>query len=198
MQRDRYQRNKPQVGRHARRARYFTIVSDTSISYFNLSGGPSIEGTEVVLGTDNHLPVDDEDIPLGTVEKYPGLQANEPFVLGAEEPDVDHCFVADTDARHVPVDTRTRPLARLVKLSHAATGVHLDILSTEPAFQFYLGRHISVPASEHGPERSARAGLCVEPSRYINAINHPDWRNMAVLKQGELYGSHTRYIAWKA
>lgn len=167
-------------------------------SYFNLSGGSTIEGTEVVLGTDQHLPVDSGDIPLGGVEKYPDISANEPFVLGPKEPDVDHCFIMDTDARSVPVDTRSRPLSRLIALSHKDTGLHLEVHSTEPAFQFYTGRHINVPASEHGPQRAARSGLCVEPSRYIDAINRPEWRDMCILKQGEKYGSRTRYVAWKA
>lgn len=135
------------------------------ISYFNLSGGPTIEGMEVNLATSDYLRVDDSDIPMGSIEKWPGIEADVPFKLRAQEPDIDHCFIADTDARQVPVDTRSRPLSRLVTLSHPTTGLHLEISSTEPAFQFYLGRHINVPASEHGPERAARAGLCVEPSR---------------------------------
>lgn len=120
---------------------------------------------EVNLATNNYLPVDDTDIPLGNINKWPDVDANIPFKLGAQEPDIDHCFVVDTDARQVSVDTRGRALSRLVTLSHPITGLHLEISSTEPAFQFYLGRHINVPASEHGPERAARSGLCVEPSR---------------------------------
>ncbi|KAK5094025.1 hypothetical protein LTR70_008398 [Exophiala xenobiotica] len=175
-----------------------TAINITNHSYFNLSNGATLEGTEVILGTDQHLPVDSGDIPTGTVEKYPGITANEPFVLGPEEPDVDHCFIMDTDAKNVPVDTRSRPLSRLIALSHSATGVHLEVHSTEPAFQFYTGRHIDVPASEHGPQRAARSGLCVEPSRYIDAVNRPEWRDMTILKRGEKYGSRTRYVAWKA
>lgn len=170
--------------------------TDNKNSYFNVTGGPTIEGTEVVLGTDKHLPVDGEDIPLGTVEKYPGITANEPFVLGLHEPDVDHCFIMDPDARNVPIDTRNRQAARLSSLSAPMTGIHLDVFSTEPAFQFYTGRHITVPASEHGPQRGPRSGLCIEPSRYINAVNAPEWRNMVILKQGQLYGTKIIYKAW--
>lgn len=172
-------------------------VADISFSYFNLSGGQTIEGTEVVLATNKHLPVDGGDIPDGNVEPYPGIEANVPFTLGSEEPDVDHCFIMDTDARHVSVDTRGQPLSRLVALSHASTGLHFEVYSTEPAFQFYLGRHISVPASEYGPERIARAGLCIEPSRYVDALSRPEWRDMCILKKGQKYGSHTRYVGWK-
>lgn len=166
-------------------------------SYFNLTGGPTIEGTQITLGTDKHLPVDGDDIPLGSVEQYPGITAGKSFVLGLHEPDVDHCFIVDPDARNVPIDTRNSQASKLVSMSAKATGIHLDVFSTEPAFQFYTGKHITVPASEHGPERGPRSGLCIEPSRYINAVNVPDWRNMVMLRQGQLYGAKIIYKAWR-
>lgn len=97
----------------------------------------------------------------------------------------------------IPIDTRKGELKRLVSLS-SKDGVHLEVHSTEPAFQFYTGRHINVPASDHGPARAARSGLCVEPSRYIDAVNRPDWKPQVMLKQGQKYGSLTRYVAWRA
>lgn len=175
-----------------------TAINVTNHSYFNVTGGPTIENTDAIIATNKHLPVDSGDIPLGNIEEFPGIRANEPFVLGAQEPDVDHCFIMDPNPQNVPIDTRERKLSRLIALSSKATGVHLEVYSTEPAFQFYTGRHISVPESDHGPARSARSGLCIEPSRYIDAINRPEWRNMVVLKRGEKYGSHTRYVAWQA
>lgn len=173
------------------------IHADLSDSYFNLSGKPTIEGTDVILETDRHLPVDAEDIPTGTIEKFPDVRANQSFRLGSEQPNIDHCFVVNTDPSSVPVDTRRCPLSKLVTMNHEATGLHLEVHSTEPAFQFYLGKHINVPPSEYGPERGPRSGMCVEPSRYVDAINRPEWRNMVLLRRGKQYGSHTRYVAWK-
>lgn len=176
---------------------YSFRLADILSSYFNITNGPTIEGTQIVLDTSLHQPVDKDDIPLGTIEEFPGITAGKPFVLGLHEPDVDHCFIIDTDARNVPVDTRNCKASRLISMSHPTTGIHLDIFSTEPAFQFYTGKHINVPASEHGPQRSARSGLCIEPSRYINAVNVPEWRDMAILKKGQLYGARHIYKAWK-
>jgi aldose 1-epimerase len=89
-------------------------------------------------------------------------------------------------------------LEKQVSLYHANTGIHLDVSSTEPAFQFYTGKYIDVAATEHTPARGKRAGLCIEPSRYINAINVPKWRNQSLLKKGEIYGAKNVYRAWKA
>lgn len=97
----------------------------------------------------------------------------------------------------VPIDTRGAPLARLVAARHPDSGIHLEVWSTEPAFQFYTGKHIDVPAVGGLPARGARAGFCVEPSRWVNAANVPEWRSQMLLKKGETYGARIVYRAWK-
>ena len=155
-------------------------------------------GTEAILETDQYLPIDSSGIPLGVIEKYPGIEARKPFVMGESEPDVDDCFVVDSDPENMPIDTRSRPLKRLVTLSHPATSLHLEVYSTEPAFQFYTGKYIDIPAAEGSPARPPRAGICVEPSRFVNACNVPEWRKMVLLKRGGKWGAKTLYKAWTA
>jgi len=167
-------------------------------SYFNLTGQPSIAGTEVTLITNKYQVVDDGGIPTGPIEEYPGISAGKTFTLGAKEPDVDDCFVANTDASNIPVDTRSSPLQRLVAAYHPESKIHLEVYSTEPAFQFYTGKYIDVPAVDGLPAREARSGFCVEPSRYVNAINVPEYKNMMILKKGEKYGAKIVYRGWSA
>lgn len=131
------------------------------------------------------------------MEDFPGLQANQAFTLGAKQPFIDHCFVFGQDAPEVPSDTRSLTSRRLVEMSHPSTGLHLEISSTEPAFQFYTGDHVNIAASADSPAMPGRAGICVEPSRYINAINVPEWEKQVVLKRGQLWGCKTVYKSWK-
>jgi aldose 1-epimerase len=125
---------------------------------------------------------------------------NKPILLGATEPDFDHCFIVDptSDPNAVPIDTRSLPLNSLFRASHPDSKVHFEALSTEPAFQFYSGGGIDVPAVAGLPARGKRAAMCVEPSRFVNAINIPEWRNQMLLKKGEKYGSLNVYRAYKA
>lgn len=184
-----------------------TVINMTNHSYFNLSGAntsSSIAGTEVTLSTNTHLPLDDGGIPLAGVEAkaYPGIEAKKPFTLGATEPDVDDCFILPTTATKstpstIPLDTRTSPLNLLVSASHPDTKLHLEVLSTEPAFQFYTGKYIDVPAVDGLPARGARSGFCVEPSRFVNAADVPEWKNQVLLKKGDVYGARTVYRAWE-
>ncbi|RYP81004.1 hypothetical protein DL769_002184 [Monosporascus sp. CRB-8-3] len=176
-----------------------TVVNMTNHSYFNLSGGPTIEGTNVQLCTSHYLPVDDGAIPTGDPEPFPTVATDKPFTLGATEPDIDHCFIVDpaADPAAVPIDTRGLPLRRLVSAAHPASGVHLEVLSTEPAFQFYTGKFIDVPAVEGVPARGPRSAFCVEPSRFVNAANEEKWKSQVLVKKGQKYGARTVYKAWK-
>ena len=185
-------------------------------SYFNLKDASTIKGTFASLPGTYHLPVDNDGIPLGTIAPFPNITPNAPFELNPLDPGhftskIDHCFIAPhaakgssssssnwaPDPSTVPLDTRSRPATLLISLSHPSTNIHLEVHSTEPAFQFYTGGGLKQAVSEHGPEWGAGTGFCVEPGRYVNAVNVPEWRNMVVLRRGEQWGCRNLYRAWK-
>ncbi|KAH8688857.1 putative aldose 1-epimerase [Talaromyces proteolyticus] len=174
-----------------------TAVNITNHSYFNISGAPTIAGTTAQLATDLCLPLDDTSIPFGHVDRFSKVDVARPFVLGTKENEVDDCFLIETDPTKVPLDTRDQPVRLLGSFSHDDTKIHLEVYSTEPAFQFYTGNGIDVPAVNGVPARGKYAGFCVEPSRYVNAANVPAWRHMTLLKRGQVYGSKIVYKAWR-
>ncbi|CAJ2509439.1 Uu.00g144650.m01.CDS01 [Anthostomella pinea] len=176
-----------------------TVINMTNHSYFNLTGGPTIEGTVVKLCTGAYLPVDDGGIPTSGPKRYPGVATDKTFTLGPREPDIDDCFVVDASASpsSVALDTRTQPLKKLVEAHHPASGIHLEVLSTEPAFQYYTGKYIDVPEVEGVAARGPRSAFCVEPSRYVNACNFNEWKSQMLLEKGKKYGCRNVYKAWK-
>lgn len=141
--------------------------------------------------------MDDTSIPTGEIAPYPGVEAGEKFVLGSKEPDIDHCFIMNQDPKSVPLDTRPSKLQKLAEFYHPKSRVHFEVHSTEPAFQFYTGKYIDVPQVGDVAARHARSGMCIEPSRYIDAINHEDWKSMVVLRRGQKFGSRIVYRAWQ-
>ncbi|KAI9759855.1 MAG: hypothetical protein M4579_002062 [Chaenotheca gracillima] len=175
-----------------------TAVNMTNHSYFNLSDQPSIEGTEATLSTNQYLPLDDGGIPTAGPTTHASIPDNKPFTLGPKDPDLDDCFITNSNPSSVPLDTRTSPLTLAASFYHPKTRLNLEVLSTEPAFQFYTGKYIDVPAVGGAPQRVPRSGFCVEPSRYVNAINVDEWRSQVLLKKGQVYGSRIVYKAWKS
>jgi len=179
------------------------LRSNESNSYFHLNPDTTtIEGTVVTLGTNTYLPLDSTGIPTGSIETYPSIQSNTPFTLGPSEPDLDDCFLMNPHPSSIPLDTRPLPLRTLATLYHPSTDLHLEVQSTEPAFQFYTGKYIDVPelTTEDGrkvPRRGPRSGLCVEPSRYVNCAGREEWRGMCLLRKGEVWGARNVYVAWK-
>ncbi|KAJ5910233.1 Glycoside hydrolase-type carbohydrate-binding subgroup [Penicillium tannophilum] len=104
----------------------------------------------------------------------------------------------ETDPSKIPLDTRGLPVRRQAQFSNASTGIHLEVHSTEPAFQFYTGKYINIPSIDGAPAHTEGAGFCVEPSRFVNAINEPAWRSMVLLKKGQIFGCKNVYKAWTA
>ena len=88
----------------------------------------------------------------------------------------------------------------------------MEVLSTEPQFQFYTGKYIETKARADGtPAFGKRAGIAIEPCRsdlvhwkkvdkswdlicvrFTNAVNVPEWRDMVVLKKGDTYGRYVK------
>lgn len=173
-----------------------TPINLTNHSYFNLSGDATIDGTVITLGSKHHLPNDEHSVPTGGPVPHASIDMTKPFTLGVTEPKVDNCFTKTTDPASVPMDTRSEPLGRDLAAYHPKTGIHLEVLSTEPSFQFYTGDFTDVPAVEGASAKGGRSAFCCEPGRWVNAVNVPEWKSMTMLKKGETYGSRIVYKAW--
>ncbi|KAI4258342.1 MAG: hypothetical protein L6R42_005159 [Xanthoria sp. 1 TBL-2021] len=98
-----------------------------------------------------------------------------------------------------PLDTRSLPLKTLATISHPSTGLHLEIQSTEAAFQFYTGDGLYIPEveTEKGtkiPSRGKRSGIAIEPSRYVDCAGREEWRGMCKIRRGQLWGARRRVI----
>ena len=46
------------------------------------------------------------------------------------------------------------------------------------------------------PAKGPRAGIAVEPSRYVDA-QRSEWRGQCLIKDGGVWGAKSRYVAWK-
>lgn len=162
-----------------------SVASFSSHAYFNLSGvaGTHILDHEVCIHADRALEIGAGQIPTGQVLAVQGtaLDLRLPQVL-AQSPTggaYDHYWVSAQPAEHAGLVLQAR-------VRHAGSGRTLETWSTEPGVQFYTGGWLGGEGAEKLlPDKNGQAmvrygALCLEPSAYPDAPNHPHFPDTGV------------------
>ncbi len=167
-----------------------TVVNIVHHSYWNLGGDPSrlIHDHELRIDADHFLPVTPGMIPTGEIAPVAGtpMDFTRPAAIGARidadfEPlrlanGYDHAWVLR------PGDG-VRPAARV---RDPASGRVMEILTDQPAVQFYTANFLDGPPGKHGASYLPRSAFCLETEAFPDAPNQPGFPSV-VLRPGETY-----------
>lgn len=176
-----------------------TVVSLAPHGYFNLSGAASdrdVTGHELTLAASAYTPVDAGLIPTGEIRSVAGTPfdfrtarrigdhlrdaTDDQIVIGRG---YDHNFVRD--------DGRTATPTLAARLADPASGRVVELLTTEPAVQFYSGNFLTGELiGKGGVAYRQSQGLCLEPQNFPDAPNRPEFPS-ARLDPGRTYRHHT-------
>ena len=177
-----------------------TVVNLTQHTYFNLTGGvkSDILAHEVMLNADRFVPVDKTLIPTGELRPVKGtvFDFTQPTAVGQRINDpkdeqikfgggYDHCWVLNK--------TAAAGLQSAATVYEPTSGRTLEVLTTEPAVQFYAGNFLDGKITgKNGVVYQKRYGLCLETEHYPDSPNQPAFPT-TVLRPGEVYKTETVY-----
>jgi len=166
-----------------------TPINLTNHAYFNLDGAGDILGHTLTLESDFYTPTDADLIPTGEIAPVAGT----PWDFTAERP-----FAYDTGNGlfHYDANVVLRGFGGLRKAARVVSSkrdLAMETWTTEPGLQVFDSATLAVSSpglagAIYGP----RAGFCLEPQIYPDAINKPHFPN-SVLRPGAAYTHTTEY-----
>lgn len=183
-----------------------TVVNLTHHDYWNLAGHGSVLGHELRLAASRYCEVDERMIPnaIVPVDGTP-FDFRAPTIIEARLRDghpqlqrakgYDHNWLLDAaPAVDDDADGHGGALRPAAWLRDPVSGRTLEILTTEPAIQFYSGNFLDGSlAGLDGRLIRQGDGLCLETQHNPDSPNHPvgpDWPD-TVLRPGQVYRSRT-------
>lgn len=153
-------------------------------AYFNLDdgGASACHAHKLQIAAGTFLPVDQNGIPLGAPQDVTGtphdFQRKRPIQTGAAPFGHDHNYC---------LDRRRGPLRFAARAAGSASGLAMDLYTTEPGLQFYAGQWIKPEqAGLDGLIYGPWSGFCLEPQGWPDAVNRPDYPSQ-ILWPGETY-----------
>ena len=163
-----------------------TIVNLTNHSYFNLAGHDkgSILTQRINLNADKITVVDENYIPTGQLKSV----KNTVYDLTMLRPIGENIggFELGYDFNYVLNKSSPQELSFAAKVVEPQSGRVMEIFTTEPAVQFYIGNYLNGVKGKGGAVYKKHDAFCLETQHFPDSPNRPEFPSV-VLEPGNVY-----------
>jgi aldose 1-epimerase len=142
-----------------------------------------------MIAADRFTPTDSTQIPTGELRAVEGtpFDFRKATPIGARINQDDEQLKAGHGYDHnFVLNKPPNQLGLAARVYDPVSGRVLEVLTTEPAMQFYTGNFLNGVKGKHGADYQPRSGFCMEPQHFPDSPNHPNFPSV-VLKPGDLY-----------
>lgn len=180
-----------------------TVVNLTQHTYFNLAGTGSCLDHQLQLDAESYLPLDENAIPLGTLESVEGsafdflnpksigqdINGGNPAKPGADQLAMTRGF----DHNLCLHRSETVSLHRFGDVWEPTSGRFITFFTDQPGVQFYTGNYLEGCPAPNGQLYQKHDGFCLETQGWPDAPNKPEFPSVT-LQPDQVYRHHTRWI----
>ena len=180
-----------------------TVANFTNHTFFNLGADPTkpVLDTEITIDADRFIALDEGGFPSGELRRVDGsaldFRTARSVAAGLALDDAqvrlangfDHHFILNRQGTADRLEFAARAY-------HPASGRQLEVWSSEPGMQFFTGNNLAgklpADAGKDGKAFVFRGGFCLEPSRFPDSPNHPEFPSTSV-QPGDFYTGCIEY-----